>query len=100
MQLFYYIEKIAKEILALFNVVEQNDSLRIIKNKNMKKYTKNAVFCELKKYDHIANDDDYIEVTEWKNGEGFDVEIVGKLSTRFQLTWGEYTALKKLIKKL
>jgi len=66
----------------------------------MNKYTRKAVFICLKKYDHTANEQDFIEVTEWKNGEGFDVEIVGKLSTRFQLTWGEYTALKKLIKKL
>lgn len=66
----------------------------------MDKYTKKAVFSYLKKYDHIANEEDFIEVTEWKNGEGFDVEIVGKLSIRFQLTWGEYTALKKLVKKL
>ena len=66
----------------------------------MDKYTKKAVFSYLKKYDNIANEQDFIEVTEWKNGEGFDVEIVGKLSTRFQLTWCEYTALKKLVKKL
>lgn len=67
---------------------------------NMDMYTKKAVFSHLKKYDHIANDDDFIEVTEWKNEEGFDVDIVGKSPTRFQLTWGEYAALKKVIKKL
>lgn len=66
----------------------------------MDKYIRKAVFSRLKKYDPIANDEDFIEVTEWNNGEGFDVEIVGKLSTRFQLTWGGYTALKKLVKKL
>lgn len=66
----------------------------------MDKYMRKAVFSELKKYDHIADENDYIEITEWKNGEGFDVDIVGKLSTRFQLTWGEYAALKKLVKKL
>ncbi len=49
----------------------------------MDKYKKKAVFSYLKKYDYIANEQDFIEVTEWKNGEGFDVEIVGKLSTRF-----------------
>jgi len=74
--------------------------VRLIKTKNMDKYTKKAVFSNLKKYDFIASEDDFIEVTEWKNGEGFDVDIVGELSTRFQLTWGEYTALKKLVKKL
>jgi len=66
----------------------------------MDKYNKKAVFSNLKKYDFIANEDDFIEVTEWKNGDGFDVDIVGKLSTRFQLTWGEFTALEKLVKEL
>ena len=66
----------------------------------MDKHTKKAVVSNLKKYDFFAGKDDFIEVTEWINGEGFDVEIVGKLSTRFQLTWGEYTALKKLVKNL
>ena len=66
----------------------------------MVKYTRKSVFSYLKKYDHIAGDGDFIEVTEWTNGEGFDVEIVGKLSTRFQLTWGEFIALKKVVKTL
>ena len=38
----------------------------------MDKYTKKAVFSNLKKYDFIAGEDDFIEVTEWKNGEVFD----------------------------
>ena len=66
----------------------------------MEKYNRKSIFDDLKNYDVTAKEGDFIEITEWKNGEGFDVEIVGKLSTRFQLTWGEYTALKKLIKKL
>jgi hypothetical protein len=66
----------------------------------MDKYKREAVFSKLKEYDHLADERDFIEVTEWKNGEGFDVEIVSKLSTRFQLTWGEFTALKKLVKKI
>lgn len=67
----------------------------------MDKYTRKAVFSELQKYDPIANDNDFIEVIEWKNGDGFDVQIAGKFSTRFfELTWGEYTAIKKLVKEL
>lgn len=66
----------------------------------MKTYQRKAVFSGLEKYDHLANENDFIEVTEWYNGEGFDVEIVGRLSTRFQLTWGEFDALKKCIKEI
>jgi hypothetical protein len=63
-------------------------------------YKKKAVFSELKKYDHFAGNDDFIEITEWKNGEGFDVEISSKLPKTFKLTWGEYDALKKLVKRI
>jgi len=66
----------------------------------MEIYYRKAIFTELKGIDHIAGESDFMEITEWANGEGFDVEVVGKLPTRFQLTWGEYEALKKLIKQL
>lgn len=66
----------------------------------MDSYKRKAVFSELKDFDHLAKDHSFIEVCEWKNGEGFDVEIVSSLSKRFQLTWGEFKALKKLVKNL
>jgi|TARA_R110000851_G_scaffold319347_1_gene483654 hypothetical protein len=66
----------------------------------MEKYTKKAVSSSLKKFDVLSGEGGFIEVTEWKNGEGIDVDIVSDLSTRFQLTWGEYDALKALVKKL
>jgi len=66
----------------------------------MDKYKRKAIFDELNRYDLIAGKNDYIEVTEWHNGEGFDVEISSKLGARFQLTYGEYNALKKLVKKI
>ena len=52
---------------------------------------------ELKKIDFFAKEGEHIEVSIWHNGEGFDVEICSALQQRFQLTWGEYDALKKLI---
>lgn len=69
----------------------------------MDKYTRNAVFSELKEYCTFANETDFIEVTEWFNGEGFDVEIQnidGKERSRFQLTWGEFDGLKGLVEEL
>jgi hypothetical protein len=59
-----------------------------------------AIFSELAHYDHLSKPDDYIEVTEWSNGEGFDVEVSGNIDSRFQLTWGQYEAMKALIKTL
>lgn len=67
----------------------------------MEQYDKKAAFSELKAYCTHAKDHDFIEVTEWKNGEGFDVEIASAhLPQRFQLTHGGFKAMKKLIKKL
>jgi len=40
----------------------------------------------------------FIEVTEWSNGEGYDVTISGNKS--FSLHFTEWKVLKKLIKKL
>ena len=59
----------------------------------MKEYLRTSKFTELKNYDHLAKDSDFMEVTEWHNGEGFDV-ITG--DKHFQLTWGEFEALQAL----
>ena len=61
---------------------------------NMKEYLRTAKFTELKPYDHLAKDGDFIEVTEWYNGEGFDVTTGDK---QFHLTWGEFEALQALV---
>jgi len=68
--------------------------------KKIDKYQRKAIFSLLKEYDYFAEENDFIEITEWNNGEGFDVEISTKNTQRFQLTWGQFKALKKLIKKL
>lgn len=60
-------------------------------------YSRKAVFTHLKPYCYFAAEHDFIEVMEWKNGEGFDVEVNGKHLERFQLTYGEFKALKKLV---
>lgn len=44
---------------------------------------------------------DFIEITEWSNGEGFDVVIDDSAGLKtISLTWGEYKALKMLVKAL
>jgi hypothetical protein len=60
----------------------------------MQEYTRKTKFTELRKYDHLAKEHDFIEVCEWHNGEGFDVTIGEKT---FQLTWGEFEAITALI---
>lgn len=43
----------------------------------------------------------YIEVTEWHNGEGFDVDIENRQGLqKLRFTWGEWDAMKKCIKEI
>lgn len=63
-------------------------------------------FCTFSMGDK-KRENDYIEVTEWSNGEGYDVLITTyntENSTykdlEFRLTNGQFDALKKCIKKI
>jgi hypothetical protein len=60
----------------------------------MELYDRKAKFTELKKYCHMAKEHDFIEVTEWHNGEGFDVTLGEK---SISLTWGEFDAMTALV---
>lgn len=60
----------------------------------METYERKSRFTELKPYCHHAKDDDFMEVTEWYNGEGFDV-VIGN-EQRFSLTDGQFQALMAL----
>jgi hypothetical protein len=66
----------------------------------MKTYKRKAIFERLKDYCSFAEKDHYVEVTEWVNGEGFDVDVHSKLPTRFQLTYGEWDLIVKLVEYL
>ena len=39
----------------------------------------NQITDSLKKYTYNGKDSDYITLTEWANGEGYDIDINGKL---------------------
>ena len=45
-----------------------------MERKNLK-----SVSDDLNKYSYVAKEDDYIVVTEWANGEGWDIDLNGKL---------------------
>lgn len=49
-----------------------------------------SVHDDLKKYDYLAKDNDFIIVTEWTNGEGIDVTIN---DTLISLTYGQLEAI-------
>lgn len=53
---------------------------------------------KLDKYDYLASESDYIAVTEWNNGEGYDIDINGK--QQIHLTDGELAAINYLAKSM
>jgi len=60
-------------------------------------YNRKAKFAELKPYCHLAGSSDFIELTEWANGEGFEVTLSSKnREQHFSLTYGEFQALLAL----
>lgn len=63
----------------------------------MKINERKSVSDELKKYDHLAKDTDFIEVTEWTNGEGWDIWLNDR---PIPLTYGQLEAINYLIKTL
>ena len=64
------------------------------------RYKLDAAFAQLREFDHLAKSDDFIEVSLWHNGEGFDAHLSTHAEQSIKLSWGEYRALKKLIKEL
>jgi hypothetical protein len=66
----------------------------------IKNYTRKSVFIELKEFCYLSKKNSFIEMTEWKNGEGVDIVIASFQDRIIQLTWGEIEAIKKLENKL
>lgn len=63
----------------------------------MEKYKLNSISEDLKKFDYLAKEHDYIEVTEWHNGEGWNIDLNG---TAIQLTDGQLKAINYLTQTL
>jgi hypothetical protein len=61
----------------------------------METYTRKSKFTELKNYCHMAKADDFMEVTEWYNGEGFDFTFAdGRVVS---MTYGQLDCLNALV---
>ena len=64
----------------------------------MEQYSLKAITDKLSKYDYLCNDDtDFIEITEWHNGEGFDVSTNNK---HFSISYGLLDAINYLTQTL
>lgn len=55
------------------------------------------VKCILERFqDHTHEDEDrHIQVNEWINGEGVDINF--KDGQKFSLSWSQYTILRKIV---
>lgn len=56
------------------------------------------VIDDLNKYDYLAKEHDYIVVTAWANGEGYDIDVNGE--HRISLTDGMLRGIQYLVNKL
>ena len=67
---------------------------------NMEVVKRKSINDKLSKYDYLCsqNSGDYIEVTEWANGEGITVNI--NSDKTFDLSYGELDAINYLSKTI
>lgn len=61
-----------------------------------------SITDRLNTYDYLAEkDSDFIEITEWTNGEGVDINIGSNNETKFiSITYGELEAINYLVNTL
>lgn len=73
---------------------------------DLKVENRRSAFAELKDYCTSSMGDrkekgDFLEVTEWTNGEGYDINISDINGDKhILLTWGQYDALKACVKAI
>ena len=60
----------------------------------MQSYNRKSIESLLSNFCHLAKPDDFIEITEWYNGEGYDIVINSQLGQQnLNLTHGEISAI-------
>lgn len=70
-----------------------------MKPKNFKYDVKDrkSINANLNDFCYLNKPESFIEITEWANGDGFDITINDKITS---FTRGELDAIKMLVKKL
>ena len=71
--------------------------------KMIETYERKSTVADLNEYCHFAKEHDTIEVVEWVNGEGVDVDINTETNrglVRFNLTFGEWNCLKEIMTRV
>lgn len=52
-----------------------------------------SIFDKLRKYDYLAEEADFVEITEWTNGEGWDIVFKDRIVS---LSIGQLDAINHL----
>jgi len=73
-----------------------------MKNKKAKVNVNNrtALSADLNDFCLFAKENDFIELTEWTNGDGFDIVISSHGDKSFSMSRGQFDAIKALVKQL
>ena len=68
--------------------------------KKFEEKQRKSIFSEIDDYCHLSKESDFIEVTEWSNGDGFDINIYSGGDKTIPITNGQWDLLKKMVKQL
>lgn len=94
-------EKVQKELLyKLADKIRQKQQKQMSKKKEFEMSPRRSIFSEIDDYCYLSKEHDYIEITEWSNGDGFDIDICTEGSQILRITWGQFKLLKKMAKQL
>lgn len=63
----------------------------------MNKETRESINVKLIKFDYLAKDSDFIEVTKWTNSDGYDIVINDSI---YSFTTGQINAIYHLMNHL
>lgn len=63
------------------------------KLESIKEYNLKTVMVDLNEFDVLAKESDFLEISEWKNGDGWDIKLNNK---QFELTHGQLEAINTL----
>ena len=83
-------------LIELANKIKQEQ----MSKQQFKVASRKSVFSEIDEYCYLSKEHDYIEITEWSNREGFDIDISSEGQQKMSITWGQFKLLKKLVKQL
>lgn len=70
------------------------------KQRQIEVVQRNSVHVNLNDFCTHSKQDHFMEVTEWSNGDGVDINLNSFKNNQFSLSWGEFEALCVLVRRL